>query len=137
MLALVVIAGGILLAMQAKELYKEEMLEGITIDGMDVSGMTEGQALDKVQKAADSKLDNISIVFRYNDKTWNFDAEDLQAHIVANEVVSQAYNTGKKARSLKDIKYIRRPSPKALRSKHHLWWIETSWWTRLPMSKKK
>ena len=95
MLALVVIAGGILLAMQAKELYKEEMLEGITIDGMDVSGMTEGQALDKVQKAADSKLDNISIVFRYNDKTWNFDAEDLQAHIVADEVVSQAYNTGK------------------------------------------
>ncbi len=95
MLALVVIAGGILLAMQAKELYKEEMLEGIMIDGIDVSGMTEGQALDKVQKAADSKLDNISIVFRYNDKTWNFDAEDLQAHIVADEVVRQAYNTGK------------------------------------------
>jgi len=95
LLVLVVVAGGILLALQVKELYKEEILEGITVDGIDVSGMTQEGASKIVQEAADDRLKNISIIFRYNDKTWSFQAEDLEATIETQAVVKEAYETGK------------------------------------------
>ena len=105
-IALVVVAGGIWTALQIKSLYREVIFEGITVDGIDVSGMTEGQAFDTVRKAADEKLENISIVFKYNDKTWSFNAEDLQAQINVKDAVAQAYETGKSGGIIERFKTV-------------------------------
>ncbi len=95
LLILILVAGGIVAAINIKELYQEEIMEGISIDGLDVSGMTKEAAYQVVETAADEKLKNISITFRYNDKEWKFTAEDLQAKIVVEGAVETAYETGK------------------------------------------
>ncbi len=89
------IAGGLYVANIAKELNKEEIIKGVSVDGIDVSGMTKEEAYSAVEDAAEQKLEKIQITFRYNDKQWSFDAEDLQANIAYDKVVDEAYNTGK------------------------------------------
>lgn len=95
LLILIVVAVAIIGAINIKELYKEEILNGVTIDGKDVSGLTKEDAYETIKKAAEDKLENISIIFRYNDKSWSFKAEDLQASIDYDSVVEQAYDAGK------------------------------------------
>ena len=92
---LALVGAGIYVSMQVKELYKEEIFDGVVVDGIDLSGMTEAAAKTAVDTQAQDKLENISIVFRYNNKTWKFNAEDLQAHIKTDTSLQQAFEAGK------------------------------------------
>ncbi len=102
----VFIAGGLYFANIAKELNKEEIIKGVKVDGIDVSGMTKIEAYSAVQQAAEEKLAKIQITFRYHDKEWNFDAEDLQANIAFDKVVEEAYNTGKEGSLIDKYKAV-------------------------------
>ena len=75
---------------------------GITIDGVDVSGMTKEGAYNALFDMANTKISNISVAFRYKDKSWNFTASELQASVNIEEVVAEAFQVGKTGDSKAD-----------------------------------
>ena len=77
----------------------DTIVQGVTIDGINVGGMTKEQAATAVEQAAESKLANISINFHYKEKSWVFTATELQAAVNAQTVVDQAFELGKEGTS--------------------------------------
>ena len=75
---------------------------GITIDGIDVSGMTKEGAYNALFDAANTKIGKISVTFSYKDKSWNFTATELQAAVNIEEVVDEAFQVGKTGDSKMD-----------------------------------
>ncbi|MGI6200065.1 MAG: VanW family protein [Christensenellales bacterium] len=67
---------------------------GVTIDGIDVAGMSEQQAIEAVNQKRQSELDAISIPVVYNgedgQKTWTFTKEDLTITTDTEQIVAQA-----------------------------------------------
>ncbi len=99
-LLLVVIVGGALLVIKnlptaTVSANSDAIVSGVTIDGIDVAGMTKDAALAAVNQAAQSKIENISITFRYNDKSWTFTSSELQAAVNSQAVVDRAYAVGR------------------------------------------
>ncbi|MCK5128554.1 MAG: VanW family protein [Clostridiales bacterium] len=94
LLALFVVATGIIGAISIRNLYSENIADGVLIDNIDISGMTKEEAHKIVEEASQEKLENISVTFTYEDKSWHFGAEELQATINIDDIVDQAYETG-------------------------------------------
>ncbi len=98
-LLFVIIAGGAIIIIKniptAVAVSSDTIIEGITIDGINVAGMSKEIAYTTVEQAAQNKLNNISVTFRYNDKSWTFTSSELQATINTQAVVDQAYEVGK------------------------------------------
>lgn len=111
-LALIVVAGGIFAFSYIKNIFSDNILEGVMVDGINISGMIKNEAYDIVQKAVQEKLDKISVTFRYEEKSWHFNAEDLQAVINIDDVIDKAYDAGRdgslieRYKSQQDIKSL-------------------------------
>ena len=84
----------------------DAIIEGITIDGINVAGMLKEDAFTAVNDAAQTRLDNISVTFRYNEKSWVFTADELQAAIDVQRVVDQAYAVGRSAETAKENRQV-------------------------------
>ena len=84
----------------------DAIIEGITIDGINVAGMSKEEAYTAVNDAAQARLDNISISFSYNNKSWPFTADQLQATIDVQSVIDQAYAVGRTGESAKENRQV-------------------------------
>lgn len=100
-LLLVVVIGGAVLIIKnlptasAVSIDSTSMIEGITIDGINVAGMDKEAAYAAVEQAAQTRLNNISVTFRYSDKSWAFTSSELQAAVNTQAVIDRAYSAGR------------------------------------------
>jgi len=99
LLLVVIVVGGIIIITKnlptAVNNDPNTMIEGISIDGINVAGLSKDEAYYQVEQASAANLNNISITFRYNDKSWAFTGDELQAAINAQSIVDQAFEVGK------------------------------------------
>ena len=70
-------------------------LEGITINGVDVSGMTWAQASAAVQAELDAALSSINITVRHGTAFWVLTAADMAPSSTLEEVLDEAILLGK------------------------------------------
>lgn len=75
-------------------LAQDGFYPGVTIDGIDVAGMSEQQAVEAVNQKRQAELDAISIPVMYNgedgQKSWTFTKDDLTITTDTEQVVAQA-----------------------------------------------
>ncbi len=74
----------------SRQFYANTITEGVTVDGVDVSGLTYEEALQKVQSKKEPFLDAVSVTLHYGENTWHFDGEDLRAEDTTEETLSEA-----------------------------------------------
>ena len=73
---------------------EKTFMENTTINGIDVSGLTEKQAENVVAYNLLNTRDEVSLNLKYKDKTWNFSGTDFE---IANDIdirVQEAINYG-------------------------------------------
>jgi len=70
--------------------YTDTITKGVMINGIDVSGMTGEEAFAVLSSYANERIGNISVTIRYQDRTWNYGASELNATLDFTEVVNSA-----------------------------------------------
>lgn len=110
-LAIIIIAV-IVLSASALFIYVDKLLknpyfyEGISVDGIDLEGMTVEKAIDEVRKKHQPELDAINISLQFGERIWQFNYEDIDAKINVEDVVKEAYQTGRNGKVIDRIKKI-------------------------------
>ena len=70
-------------------------LEGITINGVNVSGMTRKEAQSAVQAELDAALSSVNITVRHGTALWVLTAADMAPVTTLSEVLDEAILLGK------------------------------------------
>lgn len=79
----------------------DKIISGVSIKGIDVSGLTLDEAKEKVTKAYYEKLKQ-NINLKHNDYETSLIPEQIEAKFGIDEAVEMAYNTGRSGKLLKD-----------------------------------
>lgn len=87
-LILAVSVVGALLATSGNDV--ERVTRGVSIDGIDISGMTYEQILAKMQDTVDQTIAATTATFTYNDQTWSYTSEQMGVESNVNELADQA-----------------------------------------------
>jgi len=74
----------------SRQFYTNTITDGVTVDGVDVSGLTYDEALAKIQSKKAPFLDAVSVTLHYGENTWHFDGTDLRAEDTTEEILSEA-----------------------------------------------
>lgn len=81
--------------------YEEALLAsnffypGITVDGIDIGGMTREAALAHIDALHLKKADFVNQQVIYGDKTWTFDVDDMPVIYETDSILDQAYELGR------------------------------------------
>jgi vancomycin resistance protein YoaR len=75
--------------------YTEIFYPGITVEGVNLEGMSYGEAEQAVLEKLAADLNHYSLVIKYKDQAWEFDHADLKVRTNLPEVLQQAYNIGR------------------------------------------
>lgn len=71
---------------------KEEFYGGTLINGVEVGGMNIAEATNVVQANFNSSIKDISVTFKYKDKSWNYTYKDFEAVDDISSLIANAYN---------------------------------------------
>ncbi len=71
-----------------------EIIEGVSIMGVDVSHLTKEAAIEKVTQEIDNRLAQ-NLVFTHNDEKYQIIAQDMEVKYNVEEVVNEAYDYGR------------------------------------------
>lgn len=75
--------------------YKDIKIKtGVSIEGIDVSGLTKEEAKNKIQTEFLDKLDSV-IYFQYGENTYSLAFEEIDVKYQLDEAVENAYNVGR------------------------------------------
>ncbi len=81
--------------------------KGVSIEGVDVSGLSKEEAKIKVQKDFLNKLDD-TIYFQYGENIYSLGLEQINVHFKLDDAIDKAYNVGRLGSIFdKDIEVIR------------------------------
>lgn len=76
-------------------LAQKGIYEGITIDGIDVGGLSKEAAMDMLVKTHGKDAANQSLVLFYENEEWVYAFKDIGAEYQVDEAVEAAYNFGR------------------------------------------
>jgi len=91
----------------------DKFYAGISVDGIPLDGMTKQEALSAVKAVNQPKLDEIKISLEYEQKTWVYDYQAIAAFINMEEVIDEAYSTGREGNYLDRFATISKQLKKA------------------------
>jgi vancomycin resistance protein YoaR len=96
LIALTVIAASCLgIGLGAIEIfYNDTIYPGVTVQGIDISGLTKAQAIDRLS-AQFTYPQTPSFTFRYKDRAWTATPAQLGARFAVNETVDRAFGYGR------------------------------------------
>lgn len=106
--AVLIIAGTILWV--STILTSESFYDGLSIEGINISGMELEDARKVVQDGLDSMYGNSNIVLLYGDNSWKLRLEDVSGKFLVDEALKQAYSVGRHGNipeRLRDITLLR------------------------------
>ena len=66
--------------MMESDVEQELIEKGTYINGYNLSGMTQKQAVDYIQDVFSTSSENFNLTLTYKDKTWNFTKEDFEVN---------------------------------------------------------
>jgi vancomycin resistance protein YoaR len=89
----VLLTGG--LAGVSRAIEQDQFAQGVSISGMDISGMSYDQASKLVLSSADDTLAKIQLTVNYEGKKTVFDAGDLGISTNAQKILDEAFNYNK------------------------------------------
>ncbi|MDD3243145.1 MAG: VanW family protein [Eubacteriales bacterium] len=84
-----VCGGGLWLAMSQRSDDVERVTRGVSISGVDVSGMSYEKVLETLRPTADAAIAATTVTFTYQDKTWQYSAQQLG---VSDNLTELAYH---------------------------------------------
>jgi vancomycin resistance protein YoaR len=100
-LAILASAAGV--ALGAIELaYANTVYPGISVHGIDISGLTRAQAVDRLS-AQFTYPERPAIVFHYKDRVWNATPVQLGARFTVEETVGRAFGYGRSGNWANDL----------------------------------
>jgi len=108
LLAIIGAAVGVGAANLKKILDADTFYWNITVDGINVTGMTKEEALKAVGEARQADLDKIKLRITYDDKSWEFGYKDISASYDVEQQINKAYAVGRQGNSIERLKEIRR-----------------------------
>jgi len=91
--AIVASSAGIALGL-TQVLYARSIYPGVTVHGIDLSGLTRAQAIDKLSREF-AYPRAPAFTFRYNDRAWTATPAQLGVSLAADATVSRAYGYGR------------------------------------------
>jgi vancomycin resistance protein YoaR len=77
-------------------IYKDSIHNGISIENVDVGGLTVVDANNKIEESLKYVLDNDKLILRYEDKTWKFSPQDIGLKYDFLKAVNDAYLIGRR-----------------------------------------
>lgn len=92
---LVVLIIAIICAGAVALLSGERINPNISINGINVAGLTRTEAENKLNRLYDDKIDNSFISIKFEDKEWNLKYRELGYSYNINETVNKAYEVGR------------------------------------------
>lgn len=95
-LALVLVAGGVILFGSLTDPLNCRMAENVSIGGLDVSGMTRYQAYQAVKGAADQTILTQELILELPQQTLTIRPEEAQLKVDVIKAVTDAYRIGRK-----------------------------------------
>lgn len=84
-------------------IYKDSIHNGISIENVDIGGLTVVDANNKIQESLKYVLDNDKLILKYEDKSWKFNAEDIGLKYDFLKAVNDAYLIGRRGTFLDRI----------------------------------
>lgn len=72
-----------------------KFLDGITVEGIDVSGLSLEEAKPLIEQAVSRKLNSVSITLQYDGNSWAFTAADMNLSANTDDVLTQAMAYGR------------------------------------------
>lgn len=81
--------------------FSDKIVSGISISGIDVSGLTYDEAKEKVSKIYDEKIKQ-DIILKHNDYETSLIPEQIEANFNLQEALDTAYSIGRSGKVLKD-----------------------------------
>ncbi|MDK2902858.1 MAG: hypothetical protein PWQ93_777 [Clostridiales bacterium] len=106
---LLVIAGaaaGVAMANIKGILDAQTFYWNVSVDGVDLTGMTKDQAMTVIGQARQADLDKIKLQLQYQDKSWDFDYKDIAAAYDVEQQVEKAYAVGRQGSAIERLKEI-------------------------------
>lgn len=77
------------------EVDHEKIYEGVTVMGLDLSGMTQEEAKAVLDQAFDETVLSKTILLKYGEKTWKYTYADLGFTANTEELAAKAYEVGR------------------------------------------
>lgn len=77
-------------------IYKDSIHNGISIENVDIGGLTVVDANNKIEESLKYVLDNDKLILKYEDKSWKFNSEDIGLKYDFLKAVNDAYLIGRR-----------------------------------------
>lgn len=106
-LVLVLSAAGALFALSQGD-STERIIRGVTVNGINLAGMTYGQVIDTLQPHVDRAIAESQIIFTYRDQSWTYGGQDIGMESNISEVAYQALELALDADGKRDRDEVRR-----------------------------
>jgi len=103
LLALVMLTGGYFLIQAVLDPYNCRIVEGVAIDGVEIGGMTRGQARKALKTAAEETILSQPLTVILPEETLILDPKALNLKLDVRQIVKDAYSLGRKTDSLPEL----------------------------------
>lgn len=77
-------------------IYKDSIHNGISIENVDIGGLTVVDANNKIEESLKYVLDNDKLILKYEDKSWKFNPQDMGLKYDFLKAVNDAYLIGRR-----------------------------------------
>ncbi|MCX8130680.1 MAG: VanW family protein [Clostridia bacterium] len=81
--------------------FPKTYYKGITVHGIDISGLNREDAKTAVEKVMLKKLENARFILKYRSSIWSFKPKDISMNYLFDEALEEAYKTGRKGNIFK------------------------------------
>ena len=71
--------------------------DGISVDGVDISGMTYSEAREAMKRVVEDKLNSINMVVTVGDASLTLTARDFDIEVNVNDILGKAYSLGRES----------------------------------------
>lgn len=75
--------------------FSEKILEGVTISGIDVGGMTVEEAKNAISGTVNYNIKTKNLIVKSGDKSWTFDNDTLKLTVDVEKAALMAYRVGR------------------------------------------
>ena len=100
-LLIIVIVVALVLGMPYIKDFLNNTVSSGDANAINFKDMTQEEAYAIVSQAANDTLDKISVTFTYNDKSWEFGEEELQATVDIQTILNKAYESDRNGFAIK------------------------------------
>ncbi len=75
--------------------FSKKILDGVTVSGVDVGGLTVEEAEKKLMGVVDYDIKTETLILKTADKSWTFDRDTLRLSVDVKKAAQMAYNVGR------------------------------------------